>query len=435
MDLNEARREIDAVDAEMRSLFARRMEAVRAVAAAKRAAGLPVEDAAREAAMLAAAGEAFAADGAADAELLPFYLRFLQGTMGLSKEYQRGLAGTDGVIPMELGPVSYDIVIERGGLARAGELFDLDRRVLVVTDDGVPEEYARAVAAQCGTAVPVTLFRGEATKSPEVAELLWRTMLGADFTRADAVVAVGGGVVCDVAGFAAATYMRGIDFYAVPTTVLAQVDASIGGKTAVNLAGVKNVAGVFSQPRGVLIDSDVLATLPPRQVANGLAEAVKAALVGDEALFARLEAGEVCADGSLDGIDEVIAAALQVKKRLVQADEFDRGVRHLLNFGHTVGHGIESATGLLHGEAVGLGMLAMSGADLRQRLRPVLERLGLPTQVRADADAVMAAIAHDKKTGADGRIAVVCVDEPGRPRLEDMTLDEVRELAETVVQP
>lgn len=435
MELDELRREIDAVDAGMRALFARRMEAVRAVAATKRELGLPVEDAAREAAMLAAAGES------ASDELSPFYLRFLRANLEISKDWQRHLAakaagGAPGEtsIPLALGAASYDITVARGGLSRAAEYFDLDRRVLVVTDEGVPEGYARAVADVCASPVLVTLPRGEGSKSPEAAEVLLRTMLGAGFTRGDAVCAVGGGVVCDVAGFAAATYMRGVDCYLVPTTVLAQVDASIGGKTAVNLDGVKNVVGVFRQPRGVLIDPDVLDTLPPRQVANGLAEAVKAALVGDADLFARFEAA-AGGEASLPAIEEVIIPAIRVKRRIVEADERESGLRRVLNFGHTIGHGIESASEMLHGEAVAVGMLAMCGPELRERLRPVLERLGLPTQVQTDLNAVMAAIAHDKKTGADGSIAVVRVDEPGHPRMENMTLDEVRALAETVVRP
>lgn len=425
MELDELRREIDAVDAEMRALFARRMEAVRAVAVAKRELGLPVEDSAREAAMEAAAAEGV------DEELLPFYLRFLRENVALSKEYQRQLAADEGVIRMALGPASYDIVIERGGLSHVAELFDLDRRVLVVTDDGVPEHYARTVADACATPVLVTLPQGEGSKSPAAVEVLHRTMLGAGFTRGDAVCAVGGGVVGDVAGLAAATYMRGVDFYAVPTTVLAQVDSSIGGKTAVNLDGVKNVVGAFWQPRGVLVDPEVLETLPFRQTANGLAEAVKAALVGDAALFARFEAAR--RDEAPLSLDDVIPAAIRVKQRIVQADEREQGLRRVLNFGHTVGHGLESAAGLLHGEAVAAGMLAMCGPELRERLRPVLKGLGLPTMVRADLNAVMAAIAHDKKTTADGRIAAVRVDEPGCPRIENLTLDELRALAETVV--
>ena len=432
MELDELRREIDAVDAEMRVLFARRMEAVRAVAAAKRELGLPVEDAAREAAMEAAAAEAV------DEELLPFYLRFLRGNVALSKEYQGQLAAEDGVgadggtvIRMALGPASYDITVARGALARVADLFDLDRRVLVVTDDGVPERYARTVADACTAPVLVTLPQGEGSKSPAAVEVLHRTMLGAGFTRGDAVCAVGGGVVGDVAGFAAATYMRGVDFYAVPTTVLAQVDSSIGGKTAVNLDGVKNVVGAFWQPRGVLVDPGLLETLPFRQTANGLAEAVKAALVGDAELFARFEAA--CRDGTPLSLDDIIPAAIRVKQRIVQADERERGLRRMLNFGHTIGHGLESAAGLLHGEAVAAGMLAMSGSELRGRLRPILEGLGLPTAVRADLTAVMAAIAHDKKTAPDGRIAAVRVDEPGQPRIENLTLDELRALAETVV--
>ena len=183
------------------------------------------------------------------------------------------------VLHLDLQENGYDIVLERGALSRAGELLNLNRHVLIVTDEGVPAEYARSVAAQSKDAVIVTVAEGEGSKSFATLEMLCRKMLEHSFTRTDCVVAVGGGVVGDLAGFAAASFMRGIDFYNIPTTVLSQVDSSIGGKVAINLDHIKNIVGAFYQPKRVLIDPDVLKTLPRRQIVNGLAEAVKIMLM------------------------------------------------------------------------------------------------------------------------------------------------------------
>ena len=193
------------------------------------------------------------------------------------------------IIPVRLPAGSYDITLSRGALSRAGEIADLDRKVLVVTDSGVPKEYAETVAKQCRSAVTVTVPTGEGSKSLEVFGGLCGTLLENGFTRGDCVVAVGGGVVGDLAGFAAASYMRGIDFYNIPTTVLSQVDSSVGGKTAVNFGGIKNIIGAFYQPKAVIIDPEVLKTLSPRHFSNGLAEAVKMSLTFDRELFELFE--------------------------------------------------------------------------------------------------------------------------------------------------
>lgn len=310
---------------------------------------------------------------------------------------------------MELEERGYDIFVGSGILMRAGELLRLARRVLIVTDTGVPAEYARTVAAQCASPVVVTLPMGEGSKSLANFEQLLSRLLAEGFTRTDCVVAVGGGVVGDLSGFAAACFMRGIDFYNIPTTLLSQVDSSIGGKTAIDLAGVKNCVGAFWQPKGVLIDPATLSTLPPRQLANGMAEAVKMSLTSDAGLFSLFEAG-----GENDR-ETVILRSLEIKKRVVEADEREGGLRRVLNFGHTLGHGIESAAGLqglLHGECVALGMLPLCAPEVRARLLPVLTRLGLPTTLPVDPEQVLAAVCHDKK--CDGQqVAYVYVPRVG----------------------
>lgn len=327
------------------------------------------------------------------------------------------------VLHLDLGERGYDITVERGALSRVGEIFSLTRRVLIVTDSGVPAVYAETVAAACKNAVIATVDAGEESKSFRVFEGLCRLLLDEGFTRSDCVVAVGGGVVGDLAGFVAASYMRGIDFYNVPTTLLSQVDSSIGGKVAINLDSVKNIVGAFKQPRGVLIDPDVLLTLPPRQISAGLAEAVKMSLTSDADGFALFESGDVAAR-----LDEIIINALKIKKSVVEADECEGGLRKVLNFGHTVGHGIESAAGLgglLHGECVALGMLPMCSQSVRARLIPVLERLSLPTRIEADADVILEAMGHDKKLDGE-QITAVYVSEIGSFEFLKMPVSELK---------
>ena len=404
-----ARAEIDSVDREIAALFERRMRAVTAVADYKQANGLPILDSAREEAVIRK-NEALIED----AELRPYYVQFLRDMMRTSRNFQKARigeaeSGAATLLPVRLANAEYMIRVERGALARVGELLPLERRVLIVTDEGVPAAYAAAVVAAAKAPTLVTVPRGEGSKSMATLERLLTTMLDAGFTRTDAVVAVGGGVCGDLAGLAAATYMRGIDFYNIPTTLLAQVDSSIGGKTAVNLAGVKNSVGVFHQPRAVLIDPEVLATLPQRQVSAGLAEAIKMAATSDRALFEKMERE------GFSPIDDIIIGSLRIKRAVVEQDEREGGLRRVLNFGHTLGHGYESAaalSGLLHGECVGLGMLHMAAPEPRERIRALLTRAGLPTTSDLQVEEITAPITHDKK--ADGnKIRYIYVERIG----------------------
>lgn len=334
------------------------------------------------------------------------------------------------VLHIDLQENSYDIYLERGALYRASELLRLDRRCLIVTDDGVPAEYARAVADACKYARIVTLKQGEATKSFDNFKLLLEIMLEEGFTRTDCAVAVGGGVIGDLTGFAAASFMRGIDFYNIPTTLLSQVDSSIGGKVAINLGGVKNIVGAFYQPKRVLIDPDVLKTLPARQISNGLAESLKMGLTSDAKLFEMFENGE-----ALEKIDEVIERSLRIKAEVVEKDEKETGLRRILNFGHTLGHGIESEEklhGLYHGECVGLGMIPMCSDTLRPRLVKALEGVGMPTALEGDIEVMLDAAAHDKKCdGSD--ISVVSVETPGSFIIEKIPLEAWKNRVRTVL--
>lgn len=323
-------------------------------------------------------------------------------------------------LTMELGARSYDIVVERGVLKKAGSLLNLNRKCLIVTGAMVPRAYSECIASQCREHLIVTVEPGEQSKSFAIFERLCRAMLAHDFHRGDCVIAVGGGVIGDLAGFAAASYMRGIDFYNLPTTVLSQVDSSIGGKVAINLDGVKNIVGAFWQPKKVLIDPDTLKTLPPRQISNGLAEAIKMACTSDAELFEFMETHDL-----MEHIDEIIAGSLQIKKSIVEQDETEKGLRKLLNFGHTIGHGIESTGALLHGECVALGMLPMCSDAVRARLLPVLEKAGLPTSAEFDRAAVWEAMQHDKKAAA-GSTDIVTVHEIGRGQIERVSTAQLK---------
>lgn len=330
---------------------------------------------------------------------------------------------------MNLGADSYDIVAERGILEKAGEHLNLNRRVLVVTDSGVPEKYAKTLAAQCKEPFICTVDEGEGSKSLETFGKLLQCMLEHGFSRKDCVVAVGGGVVGDLSGFAASAYMRGIDFYNIPTTLLSQIDSSIGGKTAVNLGGVKNIVGAFYQPKKVLVDPELLCTLPERQISNGLAEAVKMALTSDRELFELFEKGNIKED-----MDEIIIRSLNIKKNVVEQDEKESGLRKILNFGHTVGHGIESSmTGLYHGECVALGIIPMCSPGVRDRVAAVLEKCGLWRTLNYDWDKITEAAFHDKKADGD-TVTVTTVSEIGSFEMKTLPCIEVIDMARACLE-
>ncbi len=310
------------------------------------------------------------------------------------------------IIPVKTENGSYNIWFERGAITCAGDYFNLDRKVLVVTDSNVPREYAETIASQCSESMIVVFSAGESSKNFDTYKSILEALVKGDFTRTDCVVAVGGGVTGDMAGFAAATFMRGIDFYNVPTTVLSQVDSSVGGKTAIDFDGYKNIVGAFHQPKGVIIDPDTLKTLPERQISNGLAESVKMALTHDAELFAMIENDEF-------DIDTVIERSIKIKREVVEADEKESGLRKVLNFGHTVGHAIESNTpSLYHGECVALGMLPMCSEKVRERLIKVLNKLSLPVTVECDTQKIIDTMSHDKKMAGDN-ISVIFVEKVG----------------------
>ncbi len=324
------------------------------------------------------------------------------------------------IIPVKTGTGEYNIYLERGFLSKVNNVLNLNRKVLIVTDSGVPKTYAETVAKQCKEPFVATVTQGEQSKSFENYKMLLGLMVEKGFTRTDCVVAVGGGVVGDLSGFVAASFMRGVDFYNIPTTVLSQVDSSIGGKVAIDFEGYKNIVGAFYPPKAVIIDPETLKTLDERQISNGLSEAVKMSLTSDGELFELFEMDNI-------NIDLIIERSLRIKRSVVEQDEKEAGLRKILNFGHTLAHAIESQsqmTEIYHGEAVALGMIPMCSKEVRARLLPVLKKLHLPTEFNLDINAVTKAIYHDKK--ADGSdITVVFVPQIGKWEMKKMSIDEL----------
>ena len=328
------------------------------------------------------------------------------------------------IISVNLGEQSYDIILERGALNKVSELININRKVLIVTDDGVPSEYANTVAKQSANAYIVTVPQGEGSKSLDNYIMLLKELVKHSFTRTDCVVAVGGGVCGDLAGFVASSYMRGIDFYNIPTTLLSQVDSSIGGKVAIDFEGVKNIVGAFYQPKRVVIDSDVLKTLDKRQLSAGLAEAIKMSANFDTELFELIAQ----TDNIERDIDVIIEKSLKIKRDVVEKDPKEKNLRRVLNYGHTVGHAIESDNNLgelLHGECVSLGMLPMSSVEVREKLIPVLKKYNLPTEIKVNADALVDFIAHDKKASGD-EITIVYCEKIGSFEMKRVKLSEMK---------
>lgn len=328
---------------------------------------------------------------------------------------------------IELGERSYDIVIDKGVLNKLNGLFDLNRKVMVVTDDGIPSKYVKSVLSQCKNGYLVTIPQGESSKNLTNYEKIISSLVENDFSRNDAIIALGGGMITDIAGFAASSYMRGVDFYNCPTTLLAQVDASIGGKVAVNFKGYKNLVGAFYQPKKVVIDIDTLTTLDSRLFNEGLAEAIKMGATNSLALFELIEKSE----NIRDDIEHVIIMALNIKKGIVENDERETWLRQTLNYGHTIGHAIENLSKgkLYHGECVAIGMPYLTNPECVERLKDVLKKYKLPVSDDYSVDEIMDAVKHDKKV-KDDDINVCYVDEIGKNKLKRLSLKELKEMVE-----
>lgn len=325
------------------------------------------------------------------------------------------------ILTVNMQEQTYDVIIERNSLSLAKKYLDLDRKVLIVTDDGVPSIYSQTILDQAKEGYIYTIPQGEASKSFTNFEKILDFLIEKSFSRSDCIVACGGGVVGDLAGFAASCYMRGIDFYNVPTTLLSQVDSSIGGKTAIDKLGIKNIVGAFYPPKKVLIDSNTLKTLDDRELHAGLVEALKMGATSDDGLFSLIENSV----DLLNDIDEIIIKALSVKKYVVENDPKEKGMRKILNFGHTIGHAIESKTNYLHGECVGMGMLYLSSEEVKCRIEKILGKYSLPTKTNIDSLELYKFISLDKKRAGD-YLSIICVDKVGTCEIKKILLEDIK---------
>ena len=316
---------------------------------------------------------------------------------------------------------TYDVIIEKDILNKVNEYVSLKNKVLIVTDDGVPSKYVKTLTNQCEEPYVFTFNHGEKSKNIKTYQEIISFMISNNFTRSDLVIALGGGVVGDLAAFVASTFNRGIKFVNIPTTLLSQVDSSIGGKTAIDYDGIKNVIGTFYPPCLVLIDPITLNTLDERQFNAGLVEAVKMAATSNEGLFELIEnSNDIYKD-----IDKIIYQALLIKKQVVEEDEKEKGLRKILNFGHTIGHAIEATSEYLHGECVGLGMLYMSSESVKERLVKLLNKYNLPTKIEVNHDELFSLILHDKKRSGKN-IDIVLVDKIGKFEIKTIDVLEIK---------
>jgi len=351
------------------------------------------------------------------------------------------------VVPVDTGQQRYDILIGSGLLdaAETWQALPRARQALIVTNVAVGPLYAarlqRALAPHYRQVSVLELPDGEQFKDWPTLNLIFDRLLGDGSDRQTVLFALGGGVVGDITGFAAACYMRGVPFVQVPTTLLAQVDSSVGGKTAINHPAGKNMIGAFYQPQRVVCDLDTLRTLPPRELRAGLAEVIKYGPIADADFLAWIEVQlEALLDGDAEALAHAVRRSCEIKAWVVGQDEREAGLRAILNFGHTFGHAIESGLGYgqwLHGEAVACGMvmavdlsarLGLVSADFAGRLTRLIERAGLPVQGPALGPERYLELMRIDKKAQGGEIRFVLIDAPGRAVLRAAPDALVREV-------
>ena len=328
----------------------------------------------------------------------------------------------------------YKIHIGKGLLSRCGELvkqLGFEGKVIIVTDDTVADLYLDAVKISfenAGYEAYSHIFpHGEENKNLDTVINIYSAMQKYGIKRKDLLVALGGGVTGDISGFAAATYLRGIKYVQIPTTLLAQVDSSIGGKTGVDLPFGKNLVGAFHQPEKVIIDTDSLKSLPEIQISCGMAEVIKSAFIRDDAF---IEFIENSTDFWSDA-EEFVIRSINIKKEVVEADEFEKYERMMLNFGHTFGHAIEKLMnfkGITHGQAVAIGMcMIVRDRTLKKRLVSILEKYGLDTETDMPADKIIEASQNDKKAEGNS-VNIVTLEKAGEAEIVKLSFEEIKKI-------
>lgn len=414
-DIKELREKINKIDQEMAALYENRMNAVNEIAEYKIANNLAILDKSREQEVLERNLGYISND-----ELLPLYSRFIQELMGESKAYQRYV----------MNNIYEDVVIGKGIFSDLAKYVNLDRKVLVIADSGIPKKYINTVSKQCKDCYVRYFPKGEANKNIDTYELLLFALTDKQFTRKDLIIALGGGVTTDLAGFVASSYMRGIEFVNIPTTLLAQVDASIGGKVGIDFNNYKNIVGHFYKPSKAVIDVDTLKTLDDRLFLEGISEIIKMAITLDKEFYLYLESLDL--KGLKDNIEYIVSKSVMLKSNIVALDEQEAGLRRVLNFGHTVGHAVESLSKgqLLHGEAVSIGMTYMVEEPLKTRLVNLLKKFGLPTECKYTSYELIGYIEMDKKKVDTDKIVIITCPDIGKYEFKEITLLELNKMIE-----
>ena len=307
------------------------------------------------------------------------------------------------------------------------------KRVIIITDHNVADFYQKDFPI----ADVIRIGTGEGIKTLDTVERIYRQLIAFEADRSAFLLGIGGGIVCDITGFVASTYLRGIDFGYVPTTLLAQVDASVGGKTGVNFMKYKNMVGVFNQPEFVICDPNVLKTLPRREFVSGFAEIVKHAAIADASYFTYLEKNAANALAlDLEVLQQIIYGSVEIKSEIVNRDETEKGERRKLNFGHTFGHAVEKNTGVSHGEAISIGMMVASLMSASkniltendvERIKRLLAVFHLPVAVEMERDGILDAVVRDKKREGDG-INFVLLSGIGQAVVEKISLAELESI-------
>ena len=320
----------------------------------------------------------------------------------------------------------YDVIIEPYSLRHLKNYFNTDIKTLVITDDLIPVEYVTTVLKQLKNGYCFVMPHGEHNKNLDTVKEIYEVLLKNEFDRKSQIICLGGGIVGDLGGYVASTYKRGIDFINIPTTTLSMIDSSVGGKVAVNFNGVKNIIGSFYQPKLVLIDESVLDTLPKRHLYNGLVEALKMGLCLNRKLY-----NIFLEEDYLNRISDIIKLSVDTKRKIVEADPKEMGIRKVLNFGHTFGHAVESLylDEIYHGEAVACGMIdVIRNIDLRIEVLEILNKFGICTNIKEeDTDKIIALLKNDKKRNKEV-IDFVMLYEVEEYEFVPLTIDEAEEI-------
>ena len=318
---------------------------------------------------------------------------------------------------------SYNVYIKRGLLSDISSYIDLNREIIVITDDFIPKIYLNTIKENMSNLQIFEVPQGEKSKSMEIAYSIIDDMIDSKITRKCLIIALGGGVVGDLAGFIASIYMRGVDFIQIPTTLLSQIDSSIGGKVGINATNMKNAIGSFYQPQLVLIDPDTLNTLSSREFNNGIAEMIKYGLIADKSIFTDLLEKDI-----IPNIEDYIEKCIIIKKNYVINDVFDQKERQILNFGHTIGHAIEKFSNykLLHGESISIGMTLMSKKyNYYDNLVKTLVKYSLPFNYEYNKGEIYDYIKTDKKATSNS-LNIVLVEEVGKGFIKKIAIEDIK---------